>query len=395
MARTERLVASGLALAALTIVALAVLVMVELDRESKLHHDVIIQLEVSDKLEALRSDLQGLAHAARIGALTGTGASAALIASRSAEIESKLATIAGHPDQAQRVAALETLTRLTRLLVLNARSIPRLHASRGREAAEAAALESERMASDASLALDRMLDTQAARINRRSLDQIRVGESLRRYVAWSIAGAMALLAALFALYRGAKRREKEALRRIEHLAHHDTVTGLPNRALLNDRMEQEMARARRNERGFALLLFDLDGFKGVNDTLGHAAGDHALVQVAERVRGYMRASDTIGRLGGDEFLAILPETELEGALMVAEKLRDALQQAYRLGDSQATLSASFGVSLFPEHAQDCETLLRAADIALYQAKREGKNRVVVSRLRAQAATPRETLAAPG
>ena len=135
---------------------------------------------------------------------------------------------------------------------------------------------------------------------------------------------------LFAATGACRRREREAVRRIEYLAHYDTITGLPNRALLSDRLAQETARARRGSETFAVLMFDLDGFKAVNDTWGHAAGDRVLVQVGERVRRCVRASDTVGRLGGDEFLAILPQTSLEGAIGVAEKLREALAEPYPL-----------------------------------------------------------------
>jgi diguanylate cyclase (GGDEF)-like protein len=183
---------------------------------------------------------------------------------------------------------------------------------------------------------------------------------------------------LFAAYRRAQLREREAQRRIEHLAHFDMVTGLPNRALLSDRLAQETSRARRSSRGFAVLLFDLDGFKTVNDTWGHGAGDRVLAIVGERARKSVRASDTVGRQGGDEFLAILPETSLEGALGVAEKLRESLRAPYPIGNAEAHLSTSVGVSLFPDHGSDPEALQRAADAALYRAKREGKDRTVVA-----------------
>lgn len=154
------------------------------------------------------------------------------------------------------------------------------------------------------------------------------------------------------------------------------MTGLPNRALLADRLELEIARARRSERGFALLMFDLDGFKQVNDTWGHAAGDAVLTMVARRSRQSVRASDTVGRMGGDEFLAILPEATREGALQVAEKLREALGQPYLLGGPVAHLGVSVGVSHFGPHGSDAEALQRAADAALYEAKRLGKNRIL-------------------
>jgi diguanylate cyclase (GGDEF)-like protein len=185
-----------------------------------------------------------------------------------------------------------------------------------------------------------------------------------------------VLVGLFGFYRWVRARERAAAVRIEHLAHYDLVTGLPNRALLADRLELEIARARRSERGFALLMFDLDGFKTVNDTWGHAAGDAVLTMVARRSRQSVRASDTVGRMGGDEFLAILPEATREGALQVAEKLREALGQPYLLGGPVAHMGVSVGVSHFGEHGTDADTLQRAADAALYEAKRRGKNRIL-------------------
>jgi len=205
-------------------------------------------------------------------------------------------------------------------------------------------------------------------------------------------GSIAVLAGLFVVYRRVQVRERETQRRIERLAHFDTVTGLPNRALLSDRLGQEAARSRRNGRPFAVLLFDLDGFKSVNDTWGHAAGDRVLAIVAERTRQCVRSSDTVGRLGGDEFLAILPETTLDGALGVADKLREALRAPYDLDKARASLSASVGVSLFPEHGTDPEMLQQRADAALYAAKREGKNRTVVA-VRVQGAQMQPSTAA--
>jgi diguanylate cyclase len=165
------------------------------------------------------------------------------------------------------------------------------------------------------------------------------------------------------------------------------LDALERRALLGDRLVQEVARAHRSERPFALLSFDLDGFKAVNDTWGHAAGDAALALVAARARAAVRASDTVGRQGGDEFLALLPETALDGAQHVAEKLRASLAQPYPLEAGTAAMSASIGLALFPDHGSDADALQRAADAALYEAKREGKNRVKVARRAAAVAPP--------
>jgi diguanylate cyclase (GGDEF)-like protein len=126
----------------------------------------------------------------------------------------------------------------------------------------------------------------------------------------------------------------------------------------------------------------------VNDRLGHAAGDRVLAMVAQRARQCVRASDTIGRLGGDEFLAVLPEATQEGAVAVAEKMVRALAEPYVLDKGEARLGASVGVAMYPNHGPDAETVQRAADAALYEAKREGKNRV-----RAAAATAAPALTA--
>ena len=382
MPSAGRLAAAGLAIAAAVILALAALALVELEREAELHRDVIASMQAKDSLEALRAQLTDLANAARIVALTGEPEAAQLIEHRAVEIEAELGYLAQNAARDVAPAAFEDLRQAATSLALRARSITAVRATQGSEAARTAASEARQAASEATIALERTLEARAGRINDRTLAQIRVGETLRTYVSWLLAGSVVVLVGLFAVYRWAEMRERDAQRRIEHLAHYDTVTGLPNRALLADRLEQEIARARRARQGFALLMFDLDGFKTVNDTWGHAAGDRVLAEVGERSRQSVRASDTVGRLGGDEFMAILPETSLAGALAVADKLLEALARPYPLGKDEARLSASVGVGVFPEDGVDGETLQRAADAALYAAKREGKNRI---RAAAQAA----------
>lgn len=377
-ASAGRLVGGGLALAAATILALAVLVLAEIERESRLYRDVLAQLEAGEHFDNLRMQLTALANASRIAALTNSAESYEVVQGLSTDIEAELDALGGRARGDPRFSAVQPVAESARLAVLNARSIEDVRRTRGDEAADAAAREAERLAGEAGKVLERTLEHHAARINKQTLTQLRVGDALRTLVGWSLAGSMLMLLVLFALYRAARRREAAALARIERMAHFDAVSGLPNRALLTDRLQREVARAHRSERPFALLSFDLDGFKAVNDTWGHAAGDRALRIVAERAQQAMRASDTVGRMGGDEFLALLPETALVGALHVAEKLRGLLSQPYPLGVAEATMSASIGVALFPAHGSDAEALHRAADEALYEAKREGKNRVCVA-----------------
>ncbi|NID16727.1 sensor domain-containing protein [Luteibacter yeojuensis] len=164
--------------------------------------------------------------------------------------------------------------------------------------------------------------------------------------------------------------------KMAHLAHHDTLTGLPNRALLTSRMEFAVTvAARRNQRA-ALLFVDVDHFKQINDSLGHAAGDTLLQEVARRIRGAVRPDDTVSRLGGDEFVVLMPHIDGPGdASAVADKVLAACSQAVGLGvDASAlTISFSIGISVYPDDAEDAESLLRNADTAMYEAKMQGRN----------------------
>jgi len=166
--------------------------------------------------------------------------------------------------------------------------------------------------------------------------------------------------------------EKE--QRLNYLAYYDALTGLPNRALLNDRLEQTTRAARHNEWLLAVLFVDLDNFKAVNDTLGHTIGDVLLQEVARRLASCLRDTDTVGRLGGDEFGIILPEiSNSEDAAMVARKVIESCAKPYLIQGHELFVSASVGITLFPDDAVDSEILIRNADTALYRAKDLGRN----------------------
>jgi len=167
-----------------------------------------------------------------------------------------------------------------------------------------------------------------------------------------------------------RRRFEESLR---HQATHDELTGLPNRWLLRLQLDQALARAGRTDSQVAVLLIDLDFFQAINDSFGHATGDHLLVQVGQRLRGSLRENDTLARMGGDEFAILLPDlATVEEAVAVAGKLLLALQSPYRLQETDLHTGASLGLAFFPDDARDGETLLRYADMALYQAKQAGR-----------------------
>jgi len=180
---------------------------------------------------------------------------------------------------------------------------------------------------------------------------------------------LALFAALFPILRRVTRRLRDHVDEIEHQALHDHLTGLPNRVLFRDRVEQAVLSIGRGERGFAVMLLDLDRFKEINDTLGHESGDHVLVEVARRLRAAVRASDTVVRLGGDEFAVLARTVEhAEAAQAVADGVRAALGGPITVADVLIDLDASLGVALAPDHGADVETLIRRADIAMYLAK---------------------------
>ncbi|MEO8767787.1 MAG: EAL domain-containing protein [Nitrosospira sp.] len=159
-----------------------------------------------------------------------------------------------------------------------------------------------------------------------------------------------------------------------HLAHHDVLTGLPNRMLLQDRLGQAIELAHRQGRQFAVLFMDLDRFKHINDSLGHAIGDRLLQSVAQRLVGCLRHSDTLGRQGGDEFVVLLSNiTHVEDAALIAQKSLVALTLPHFIDHHELHVSASIGIGIYPGDGQDAATLLKSADIAMYHAKESGRN----------------------
>jgi len=170
-----------------------------------------------------------------------------------------------------------------------------------------------------------------------------------------------------------RKAQTEAL---QYQAQHDALTGLPNRVLLHERLEEAILFAAREDQRLALLVMDLDGFKEVNDTLGHLTGDVLLQAVAVRLERALRSSDTVARLGGDEFAILLPGVDAAGAQVAAQKLLDALDQPILIDGYGIDVGASVGIATFPAHGEDAQTLLRRADVAMYVAKR-GKSGAMV------------------
>jgi len=172
--------------------------------------------------------------------------------------------------------------------------------------------------------------------------------------------------------------QKAAEETIQRLAFYDALTELPNRRLLMDRLETALSRAARHRDKVAVMLLDLDKFKNVNDTLGHAVGDMLLKAVSARLAAAVRRMDAVSRLGGDEFVVLLPELEnVQDCRIIAAKLLSLFDNAFFLGEKNLVISTSIGVAVYPDDGEDRETLLKHADIAMYRAKEQGRNRMVM------------------
>jgi diguanylate cyclase (GGDEF)-like protein len=193
-----------------------------------------------------------------------------------------------------------------------------------------------------------------------------------------IALSLLLGSLMFVLGTGRERARRQLVQRTSQLHHqalHDALTGLPNRALVMDRIEQMLARDRRHDTCGALLFLDLDDFKNVNDSLGHGAGDRLLIAVTARLSSTLRDADTVGRMGGDEFVVLLDDSDMDVAPeLVAERLLDVMRQPFELDDSSMPLTVNLSIGIATGDRTTAEELLRDADVALYQAKAGGKNR---------------------
>jgi len=171
---------------------------------------------------------------------------------------------------------------------------------------------------------------------------------------------------------------KRTAERIEHMARHDPLTDLPNRALFSDRLDVALSLSKRNGTRLALMFVDLDKFKPVNDTFGHAVGDVLLREAARRMRDCIRASDTVGRIGGDEFVVLLPVVEKPNdAIVVADKLRAALAHPFEIDGRRIEISCSIGIAIAPDDGRDEIELAKNADSAMYLAKQQGGDAVLL------------------
>jgi diguanylate cyclase (GGDEF)-like protein len=176
-----------------------------------------------------------------------------------------------------------------------------------------------------------------------------------------------------------RKKHRQAEELVRYLAYNDTLTGLPNRMSLQKHLQQVIAEGQREKRPAALLLMDLDHFKEINDTLGHHRGDLLLQKVGSRIKDVLRPSDMVARLGGDEFAIVLPLSESGHATLVAAKIQKNLETPFLIDDLPIAVEVSIGISLFPDHGNNPESLMQRADVAMYSAKQSGGRAVIYSR----------------
>jgi diguanylate cyclase (GGDEF)-like protein len=359
-----RIAGSGLATAAIVIAVLAALLFSDVEKESELSREMIAVQEVKDGLESLKDGLQRAALSVA-GRSADHGPVAPGLAAEQVGVEANLEYLRAKAAEQPRFAAALASVEGPARDFLDAAAL----ANRNPDSARLQGAEVESLA-----AVRRAMAIVTREIHARTLEQIRLAEARRVTVKWLLAGTIVVLVGLVVAFAQSQRRARADRARIEQLAHFDRLTGLPNRSLLDDRLGHAVQIAARQAEPLAVLLFDLDGFKAVNDTLGHAAGDALLAQVGARSRECMRASDTVGRLGGDEFLAILPATGADGARAAAAKLLETLSRPYALDRETAVIGVSIGGAFHPADGLTPDALTHAADVALYRAKREGRNR---------------------
>lgn len=217
---------------------------------------------------------------------------------------------------------------------------------------------------------------------RRLQQALAVTEELRQALETSQSESKAVRRKISLLVDTNARLRELALQRardvakVRYLAHHDELTGLPNRILLLDRLDQALARAKRQHKHLALLFLDLDRFKDINDSYGHAVGDEVLRQVAARLSGCLREVDTIARQGGDEFLVLLDGIEqAEQVTQVTARMQEDLARPMIVEGREIAVTSSIGIALYPKDGKEVSTLIRMADLAMYRSKQLGRNTV--------------------
>ncbi len=382
-ATIDNIALAALVFAVVAIAAVSTVAVVSAENLIATNDRILRAQRVISSLEAIRQHALALNLGQQNLIIGGSKEDLAPLRSGAIEIEAELTYLAGKRDDNGALGArfLE-FDGIARQFIAAEQNI--IQASKSAGHAEMQALIRTHLGSELQkklLAVSNQILVQSRRLlDNLEADQIAYGDKVRRLILALISSSAFILVFLYGTLRRLNREQRISQARIAHQATHDSLTDLFNRPAVMDHISLRLSDADSEAAlgGFALLLLDLDGFKEVNDNFGHDAGDLLLKEAAQRARLALRDSDFVARLGGDEFLIVIPQvSDQENAEHIARKLIDAIGASYTLGNHDACVTASIGISLFPHHARDREALMKCADIALYEAKDAGRNRAVI------------------
>ncbi len=378
-ATIDNIALAALVFAVVAIAAVSTVAVVSVESLIATNEKVLRAQRVASSLESIRFNALGLDMGEKGYLITGNERDLARYLAGTVEIESELAYLAEQrADHATLAARFVELDQAARQVIASERII--VEARRTQGFATAQALVRAHMAEQKQerliLVTRELLVASRRQHDVLEADQVAYGDKVRRLILALISSSAFILVFLYGTLRRLNKEQRSAQTRIAYQATHDSLTDLLNRPAVMEHISARLQDAQTEAAlgGFALLLMDLDGFKAVNDSLGHDAGDSLLQQVAQRALRELRDSDLIARLGGDEFLIVIPQVSgRENASRIAAKLIAAVAGEFVLGKDRVRITASIGISVFPEDARERESLMKCADLALYQAKRAGRN----------------------
>lgn len=342
---------------------------------------------VRSSLEALRFAAMTLDTSQQAYVITGNEEELASMRTVSSMMRAELSTLSKRRVVLRTLREdFELLQQSSEALIVSEKKTAELRRKYGFGVAQAKILrqdEASKIQAEVLALIYRMIVDANTKLDQLEVEQDKVSSSVQTWLAILMSIAGLVLVIIYVSLRRMGRKQADAQAKIAYQAAHDSLTGLHNRQAVIDHLNERFANTdtERAFGGFGLMLIDLDGFKAVNDQWGHDAGDALLQQASTRMQRLLRDSDFLARLGGDEFLVVLPQlSDRETAALVGAKLTTALAEPYALpsGEMLALITASIGVSFFPNDGVERESLMRLADAAMYAAKRAGRNRVAFS-----------------
>jgi diguanylate cyclase (GGDEF)-like protein len=384
-ATIDNIALAALVFAVVAIAAVSTVAVVSAESLIATNERILAAQRVISSLEAIRQNALALNIGEQNYIITGSERDLGPYRSGAVEIEAELIYLAGKQgENAALSQRLSELDAVARQFIASERRIVDARKEQGFAAAQA--MIRAHLGDDVQEKLlgisHQILVSSRRLLDNLEADQVVYGDKVRRLILALISSSAFILVFLYGTLRRLNREQRASQARIAHQATHDSLTDLFNRPAVMEHISLKLADSDSEAAlgGFALLLLDLDGFKEINDSMGHDAGDLLLKEVARRTRTVLRTADYISRLGGDEFLIVIPQvSDQETAELVAEKLIQSIAEPYQLGAHRAAVTASIGMSMFPRDARDRETLMKCADIALYEAKNAGRNRAMFFR----------------